>query len=48
MFTRKEPCLTIERIYFDKNRFERDVNKALVFYEKFIYQRLLGSGSNSQ
>lgn len=45
MFTRKEPCLTIERIYFDKNRFERDVDKALVFYEKFIYQRLLDSNS---
>ena len=41
LFTRKEPCLTIERIYFDRNKFENDVAKAMAFYEKFVYSKLL-------
>ncbi len=47
LFTRKEPCLTIERIYFDKSKFEKDLTKALVFYEKFIYERLFDSNTTT-
>lgn len=41
LFTRKEPCLTIERIHFKKSWFETKVSKALNFYELYVYKRLL-------
>ncbi len=46
LFTRKEPCLTIERIYFHKNKFEKSVTKAMVFYDKFVYSKLLDMHSS--
>lgn len=41
VFTRATPHLTIERIYFDKERFDKEVERSLAFHERFVMPKLL-------
>lgn len=40
MFTQAPPHIFIERIVFDEEIFQREVDKALAFHEKFVMPRL--------
>lgn len=41
IFTKMAPNITVERIYFDKERFDREVERGLDFYEKFVMPKLI-------
>lgn len=41
MFTEKSPHLTVDRIYFDQHKFDKDSNMAMAFYEKFVLPKLM-------
>lgn len=42
LFTKKPPHLTTERIYFDSEKFNMEVERALTFHTKFIMPRFFG------
>ena len=41
IFTHKKPYITVERINFDKERFEIELQRGLAFYDKFVMPKLI-------
>lgn len=41
VFTQKKPHITTQRIFFKKDRFEADLQRALAFHEKYIMPKLM-------
>ncbi len=47
IFTKRRPYITIERMCFDKDRFETELTRGLAFYDKFVLPKLIKKSTNS-
>ncbi len=41
IFTKRRPYITVERICFDEDKFERELTRGLAFYDKFVLPKLI-------